>query len=323
MNTASARPETGLAAAAAALAAARARIAVHAAAAAEGSPEALHQVRVGLRRLRAAGLTFGPLLQLPEPLQPKSVARLARRFGEGRDNDVLAAWTARLAEGVPPPSRQLADDFARGLHKHRRRTSRRIVDALTGKRFRGLSQALDQWLTEPCGHVAAVLPLAVTLPDICAPAVAAVLLHAGWLVGTRQVDGRLRSIGLPSGSALRAILAAEGRLLHDLRRVVKDLRYQSEFLRLHLGAAPPFIGQLRDAQDVLGDLHDLHTLRRRLDRFEPEWTALARHLNARLIAEERRRWRAWLPLRRPLLDPHGRAALRRALGGPALPAGPA
>jgi CHAD domain-containing protein len=297
------------------LAAARARIAVHAAAAAEGSPEALHQVRVGLRRLRAAGLTFGPLLQLPDLIRPKPVARFARRFGEGRDSDVLAALSARLAADLPPPSRQFADDFAGSLRKGRRRGGRRIAHALTGKRFQELGQALDDWLAAPRGHASAGLPLAVTLPDICAPAVAAVLLHAGWLVGTRQVDGRLRSIGLPSGSALRAILAAEGRLLHDLRGVVKNLRYQSEFLRPHLDAAPSFIGQLRDAQDLLGDLHDLDALRRRLDRFEPDWTALARHLNARLIAEERRLWRAWLPLRRPLLDPHGRAALRRALSG--------
>lgn len=306
---------TGLEVAQAAMATARARIVASTAAAAEGLPEALHQLRVGLRRLRAAGLTFGPLLQLPDPIRPKAVARVRRKFGAGRDHDVLAALTIRLAADLPASSRQLAEDFAARLHKGRRRGGRRIAQVLKGKRFGALLQALDQWLSAPHVYATARLPLAVTLPDICAPMLAATLLHPGWLVGTREDSGRLHSLGLPSGRALRAILVEEGRAVHDLRRVVKDLRYQSEFLHAHLGAATPMIAQLRDAQEVLGGLHDLDTLRRRLGRFEPGWVATARGFDARLKTEERRLWRAWLPLRRPLLEPRGRAAFRHALGG--------
>lgn len=69
-----------------------------------GGPEHLHQLRVGLRRLRSVLQLFGRSGGAdpgPDPLQG-----LFRRLGGARDRDVLATtvWPALLAAGGPVPS---------------------------------------------------------------------------------------------------------------------------------------------------------------------------------------------------------------------------
>ncbi len=41
-------------------------------------PEDLHQMRVGMRRLRSAITGFAPALELPKPAQEKKIGKIAR-----------------------------------------------------------------------------------------------------------------------------------------------------------------------------------------------------------------------------------------------------
>lgn len=307
---------TPLDAAVAAVGAAHARILRHLEAARQGgAPESLHRIRVGLRRLRAVGETFGPVIDLPKPLRPPAVARLARKLGRARDFDVLASRLSELASDLPPGSSGVADELAARLAKRRRRAAREVLQVLDSRRFGNLVDAAEAWGAAPVAMPAGLLPLREVLPDLAAPVLSAVLLHPGWWVGTVEgKDGRRRSGGIPAAAVLRAMLAGERRALHGLRRAVKHLRYQSEALRSHLPEAAREIEHLRAAQDVLGDLHDLEVLRAALADLDPDWAARARLLDRRIAAAERRAWRAWLPLRRPLLTPTGRGSMRRRLG---------
>lgn len=311
----SGREETGLGLAAAAVAAACRRIAHHRKAAARGDdPEDLHQVRVGLRRMRAAVRTFGPILELPRVIRPSAVAKAARELGSGRDLDVLMPLLARLAADLSPQSRVVADDLSERLARRRRRAEGPVGAALDGRRLRTLLNTAEAWAAEPRGSAMADRPVADLLPDLASPAISAVLLHEGWLAGMTIVEGRPHSSGVPGGPALREMLDRDGRTLHDLRRVIRDLRYQSDTLLAWLPDGAAHLGQLRKGQDILGDLHDLHGLCRALSAHTPVWQTRARELDRRIAAAERQAWRAWLPLRRPLLTAAGRAAMRRALG---------
>jgi inorganic triphosphatase YgiF len=71
-------------------------------------PEHLHQLRVGLRRLRSVLQVFGPLLAVAEPgvdgsLEP-ALAALFGQLGAARDRDAMAEWLlpALQAAGAPP-----------------------------------------------------------------------------------------------------------------------------------------------------------------------------------------------------------------------------
>src|SRR5690606_32818652 len=136
------------------------------AAAGPGDPEALHQVRVGLRRLRATVRTFRPILDLPGALRPSAVAKTARQLGQGRDLDVLGGLLDRFADELPPPSMAVAEDLSARLKKRRRRAAEQVRSALEGRRFRSLLDAAEVWTTQPRGAVAASLPVGELLHDL-------------------------------------------------------------------------------------------------------------------------------------------------------------
>ncbi|MEM8779312.1 MAG: CHAD domain-containing protein, partial [Cyanobacteria bacterium P01_G01_bin.49] len=52
-------------------------------------PEELHQMRVGMRRLRSAIHGFDAALELPKNAQEKKVKKIAQVLGKLRDLDVL------------------------------------------------------------------------------------------------------------------------------------------------------------------------------------------------------------------------------------------
>ena len=53
------------------------------------NPEDLHQMRVGVRRLRSAITGFAPALELPKPVQEKKIGKIGHKLGTLRDLDVL------------------------------------------------------------------------------------------------------------------------------------------------------------------------------------------------------------------------------------------
>src|SRR4028118_661195 len=52
-------------------------------------PEDLHQMRVGMRRLRSAMTGFAPAISLPKSAQEKKIGKIAHTLGSLRDLDVL------------------------------------------------------------------------------------------------------------------------------------------------------------------------------------------------------------------------------------------
>ena len=54
-------------------------------------PEDLHQMRVGMRRLRSAIVGFNLALDLPETVNEKNIGKIGKKLGKLRDLDVLLA----------------------------------------------------------------------------------------------------------------------------------------------------------------------------------------------------------------------------------------
>ena len=112
--------------------------------AAQGNIEALHQMRVGLRRLRAALSLFKPLLCAPPALLAE-LDWLAQSLAPARDWDVLAwstlAQVARATGDIAPAVRGAA--FEHAAHAHAA-----LTDVLASARYAALVKALAAWLQD-------------------------------------------------------------------------------------------------------------------------------------------------------------------------------
>lgn len=227
------------------------------------APSGPHKARVALRRLTTALDSFAPILRKSEVGRLRRKAKwLFRGLGAVRDSDILT------------------------LHAKRRKQRKRLVlrnQALrheTRKRFRKKG----------------------------AVGFSAILLAAAQAEGRlyrRSAEGRaLRESPLPAfaatalDSAWAACLAYRAPLadmppdtLHDFRKAMKSLRYQTEFFAPALPAIRQsgFRADLRDIQDALGTLTD-HAMARRMTGSPP--TAAPSPDETRALATATRLWAA-------------------------------
>ncbi len=257
-------------------------------AAGTATPEHLHQLRVGLRRLRSVLLEAAPLAgaAAAEALAlEREWARPFAELGAARDADVLAADLgpgldlALAAAGLPPLAWPAA---APG-------SSPQPAAVLRGAEVQALllrSLALALAAAQP-----AAAPGAGDEPESDAsppPAEAAVAQAATRPFDRMAAAALLQPLWKRVRRGARDIAAAPPEALHTLRKRAKRLRYLMEALAPLL---PPkrlkrTLAALKPALNRLGELNDLHTADTRLaahpEPVAPVWFARG------LLAERRR-----------------------------------
>ncbi|PWR01743.1 inorganic triphosphatase [Meridianimarinicoccus roseus] len=207
------------------------------------APEGPHQLRIGLRRLRAAFDVFGVVLDGPACAHLKAEARwLAHEAGAVRDLDVtvqdLLAPEA-TAHPMEPGFQRLA------AHLTARADAQRLSlrGALTGARAQAFLLDLARF-TEARGWL--------DLADFGQSAQLAQPLSA---IATAALDRHWKR----AAKRARGIDHLDIEARHDLRKALKGLRYAVEFLApvLPAGATKTFTKRLRTLQDLFGELNDL------------------------------------------------------------------
>ncbi|WP_306397017.1 CHAD domain-containing protein [Telluria beijingensis] len=198
--------------------------------------ESLHQMRVGLRRLRALLAMFEDLAPPPVALHA-SIEWLSGELGPARDWDVLADSTLERVQGFDSAAlRQAAHERANAHHAH-------ILNVLREPRYLELMAQLNEWLGERRWRPDATLAKDSPLAERAAKAALPLL---------RKAEKRLakRIDGLEEGDA-------PGR--HRVRIAAKKARYAAEFFRDLLPArrVKRYVGHLEKLQDRLGLLNDL------------------------------------------------------------------
>jgi CHAD domain-containing protein len=272
----------------AAIAAALARIEANAAGTLAGDPEALHQVRVGLRRLRSSLQAYRGLL--PEKKRKRfgrEVRKLVRPLGEARDLDVFGAW---LEANAAP-----AAGVAASMKARRTEAQRDVQRTLSSKAWR---RALAD-IGVLSGHAEAqVTPGLEFARDSIDRAHRKAMKHARRMDWSDDTDR------------------------HELRVKLKRLRYSCEFLGpLFPGrAAGDWLADLKRLQDLFGELNDVRVGRDLLDAIAPGERRLHGLLDERRAALLRRLGPAWRSLerRRPFWHSSARTPRRAATQAPAL-----
>jgi len=224
-------------------------------------PDALHDLRVAIRRLRAAIGLFGPAIVLPRRSREDRLQRLGRRLSRLRDVDVLrGALTSdeALASGVVPA-------LLERLAAERMTAAARAERTLRRQRTKRLLRGLTRWERRPRFAMATDQVIGSVLPRQLQERAEAFAEHPGWALKIRRDgDGRLEDA--------EKTLDRDGLhdVLHQLRRRAKRVRYELEIAGPLLGRdEASAVDYLRDIQDALGELQDVRVIETALDELGP------------------------------------------------------
>ncbi len=211
-------------------------------------PEALHDFRVAVRRLRSSLRAYSGALE--SDVVDTALRRfraLGSKSGSARDLEVQVEWLRDHASELRPGHQQDLRWLAARLEARKEGAYEGITDDLAGAFERASAD-----LREMLGTYRALIRLdgenpTETLSDHTADLLrehAAVLRRRLEAISDADADGEA----------------------HRARIEVKRLRYLLEPVARWLDSCKPLVKQLKALQEVLGELHDLHMLDVTLER---------------------------------------------------------
>jgi len=222
-------------------------------------PESIHQMRVGMRRLRSALRLFAPWIPFPPALQ-QELSWLGGELGAARDADVLADSTLpKVIEACPQetdllPLRQFVSTIAREKRQQ-------AAQAVASVRYSRFMLSLAGWLQ--------AMRWQESLDEAAVGALAEPLEKRA----THILDRRHEKL-IKSGKRLAHGTPEER---HQVRIAAKKARYATEFFQsLHpVGRVKRYLKGLAALQDALGWLNDAAVAERLLHEVEVSHPELA------------------------------------------------
>jgi CHAD domain-containing protein len=282
-------------------------------------PEPLHQMRVGMRRLRTALIVFAPFISLSADLD-RDITKISKSLGSVRDLDVLGLWLQSFISDSAlddNESKQVKKVLQR-LNRRRQRQFKQMCTALKGDRYHQFVEEFQLWLKHPRFQAGAEWPIQLVLSDLLLPLINGLLLHPGWLAAIAPHQKSARSIQQWSpnseiaGDQVEIYLAEYGTVLHDLRKQAKRVRYQTEFFKDFYGS--DYVEQtfeFRTIQDLLGQLQNSQVLSDFLVKeMGLQWKEAIPSLNRYMLNQRLELWQIWQPIQQKYLGSKFRNDLR-------------
>ena len=258
-----------------------------------GSVEALHDIRVALRRIRSLAVTFARVDEDFLDDLDRRISKVCDRMGEARDMDVWIALFRGLLKAGGLKQMPLRDQRAvlAMLQRQRRHLA---TDALTCGLFRRVKRMLREG------------PRRDFARRRKAAAPAEMFVAKRMLVVRELIAERHQRVGnFSKGPA------------HDLRRAGRRMRYLAEFFAEDLGPAAVRAGYwITRAQAALGKVHDCDNALE-LSQDLPTGAARAavrRQLQKRRAAQLKKFKSAWRHYANKRLQKAWRARLKAAAG---------
>jgi CHAD domain-containing protein len=208
-------------------------------------PDAVHDMRVTVRRLRAALQSFTAVVPGPATRQLRGELKwLGAALGEARDAEVLSDHLHSSLAAVPtelvlgPAQARVTAHFA-GPEADARR---QLLDVLDSKRYRALRADLGRLVSRPPLGPAAAQPAGKVLPRAVAKAF-------------ERTEHRMRRARRGPAGQERDVA------LHETRKAAKRARYTAEAARAGLGQkhgreAGKLAKRMKDVQSALGAHQD-------------------------------------------------------------------
>lgn len=282
-------------------------------------PEPLHQMRVGMRRLRTAIQVFGSAIVLPKAVSNPSIGKTAKSLGETRDLDVLQQELISRYQPLLDNTELLKfEKVLKRLQKKRDRSFLDLQKTLNGKSYYDLKQGIQSWLDQPRRTMIGDLVVREVLPDLLLPLICQLFLHRGWLVGTTIQSEKVTVISIENSEELHQQLKKFVNDLHDLRKQMKGIRYQAEFFSgFYEASYLERIEEFKAIQEILGQLHDREVLRQFLEStLNADLAKVLPTVNQAMQQEQIAFWQIWQPIQQHYLSLDFRQSLRSLLSTP-------
>jgi CHAD domain-containing protein len=261
-------------------------------------PEALHKMRVSMRRLGSILQVLEPVMILPKACNYRSIGELATVLGSVRDLDVVMENLQDVGYQELSEHESLALKEISAVLSHRRQKAFRKLKICLAKEYQVFIIACHRWLKKPKyrSHYIASQCISSVLPDLLSPKVTAFFLHDAWSIVERK-GGKCELT------------------MHDLRKHIKGIRYQIEYFFPCFNADPdPFLPLLETTQELLGEMQDELIIGELLknivgEKGVKELPVLSNFLNGKTLQA----WEDWQLVRSQLCNQDWRRSLRMAL----------
>lgn len=200
-----------------------------------GNPEAVHQVRMHLKKARAVLRLVGSAFDERYAALNRALRDVARLLSAGRDDEILLETFGRLTAALPQDERtELAVVNERLARRRAAAMQIRTADRI-------------QWLLALVRLQSALLPW---------PATGRAALAAGWRAGFKRARK----------SWLELAHDRDPEHVHEWRKRVKSHWYHARLLRGHTpDGSRQRRRQLRNLSVLLGEFHDLAVLRDQME----------------------------------------------------------
>jgi CHAD domain-containing protein len=207
--------------------------------------EDLHDMRVAVRRMRAASKVFDAYLD-SEKLEPhlKALKRTLKALGKVRDLDVFREKAEKYLKTLPSGHEYDLDPLFTVLSEEKEKARENLIDYLDSGKYNRFKNDFSDTLSSPetlilptTNEKCDALPYRImdVLPSILYARLADVDAYSEWVDGLYIPVDRM----------------------HRLRIAAKGFRYTLEFFESVLGDdAKIMIDELTNLQDHQGDLHD-------------------------------------------------------------------
>ncbi len=279
-------------------------------------PEELHQMRVGMRRLRTAVTGFEGAISLPKAAKEKKIATVARILGELRDIDVLKdALKNQYLPNLPAVEQDILKKVLVTLNKRRHKSLAKVQTTLKHTRYHSLKEALQNWLKQPTYGQLAEWAIEDILPDLLLPLVSKLLLHPAWLVGVKLEGGKIDVPSALNSEIVAQLLDSHGEILHSLRKQAKGVRYQMELFTDFYGSTyKNYVKDIKAIQKIVGEIQDSFVLAEFLtDTLKSNLSGQMPTLAAQLTQTRYQSWQEWQLLQQRYLNPQIRKDFHQTL----------
>ena len=257
---------------------------------ADDDVEAVHQMRVSLRRLRSQMQAFGSILDIPKVMGDKSIGKIAKVLGKVRDLDVLHDTFKTYRLDLPDAEKMHLEKVTSILTKRRRKEISKVKLMLDERDYQYFKLGANNWLNNPQYLPTAQVEIGSILPDLLLPVVGQLFLHPGlWSDLDSALDQKL---------AISQLLISHGEILHDFRKQVKATRYLLEmFVDRYTSSYLDYLKEIKQVHQLFGNIQDNMVLDKFIHKvLGKQAPTKLPTLYDRIAQNNQLNWQAWQPI---------------------------
>ena len=278
---------------------------------ADDDREAVHQMRVSLRRLRSQIQAFGSSIEIPKVMGDKHIGHIARGLGKVRDLDVLQDTFKNYRASLPESEQMHLEKVAATLIKRRRKEILKVKLMLNERDYQYFKLGLNNWLNHPQYTPIANVEIESTLPELLTSVTSKLFLNSGWWI---DLDA---NAGIIPESAVSQLLMIHGDTMHSLRKQVKATRYLLEmFPDRYPAQYRDYLKDFKHIHQIFGNIQDNLVLdkfvRKVLGKRSP--TKLPT-FSERIARSNYLNWQNWQPIQQRYQQPQIKQELQLLLLG--------